>query len=194
MTDSDDWAPTWPVDLDGIIETVVTTRRPNGRWNVAALGLSTGDPVTARTWGDTRTRRNFHREGEGVVQFVDDPVAFVEAALDVREEDDPVLADAAAWVRVAVESLATGEDDGTTWENWALEPVASDIRRRTVPTIDRGFNAVVEATIVASRLGVPAYDDTVLRERLAFFEETAHRCGGERERKAISRLRDLMER
>ena len=73
---SDEGKPTaaWPVALSGVTESVVTTLGPNGLWNAAPLGLHTGDPVTARTWGNTRTRRNFHRQGEGYVQFVDDPL------------------------------------------------------------------------------------------------------------------------
>ncbi len=74
----------WPVALSGVTESVVTTLGPNGRWNAAALGLFAGDPVTARTWGNTRTKRNFHRRGEGYVQFVDDPVVFTDAALSLR--------------------------------------------------------------------------------------------------------------
>ena len=75
----------WPVDLDGVTESVVATRGPEGAWNFAALGLHAGDPVTARTWGRTRTRRNFEREGSGIVQFVHDPVVFTECALSVLE-------------------------------------------------------------------------------------------------------------
>jgi hypothetical protein len=67
----------WLVELRGVTESIVATLGPNGRWNLAALGLFAGEPVTSRTWGNTRTRRNFHREGEGYVQFTRDPVDFV---------------------------------------------------------------------------------------------------------------------
>ncbi|PSP91673.1 DUF447 domain-containing protein, partial [Halobacteriales archaeon QS_1_68_44] len=59
----------WPVNLAGVTESVVTTLGPNDRWNLAALGLFAGDPVTARTWGRTRTWRNFRERGGGYVQF-----------------------------------------------------------------------------------------------------------------------------
>ena len=42
------------------------------------------DPVTATTYGRTRTWRNFRERGGGYVQFTRDPVDFVEAALLVR--------------------------------------------------------------------------------------------------------------
>ena len=183
----------WPVDLTGVTESVVTTLGPNGKWNVAALGLHAGDPVTATTFGNTRTRRNFHRRSEGYVQFTRDPVVFVDAALAIREEVDPVLDAADAWVEVTVEQVAVDESDGTRQETWELTPVDAGVDRETVPTIDRGVAAVVEATVAASRLDVDAYDAAELRSRLAYFEEVARTCGGSREREAFDRLRDLVD-
>jgi hypothetical protein len=183
----------WPVDLAGVTETVVATLGPNDRWNHAALGVhapESGDPATATTFGNTRTRRNFHRQGGGVVQFVDDPVAFADAALAIRETDDSVLDAAAAWAEIEVEHTSTDADGGTTIEQWALEPVESEVVRERPPTIDRGFAAVVEATVAASRLDVPAYDTETLRDRLRFFESVVESAGGDREREAMTRVRE----
>ncbi|MEM4781500.1 MAG: DUF447 family protein [Halalkalicoccus sp.] len=178
----------WPVDLDGVTESVVATLGPNGLWNVAALGLFPTEPVTARTWGNTRTRRNFHRQDEGYVQFTRDPVDFVEAACGIYERDGPVLPSADAWVRVAVEQVKEGESDGTRWEEWELRPVESGIESRVVPATSRGYYAVIEATVAASRLDVPSYDTEELLDRLAYFESVAERCGSERDREAFDRL------
>lgn len=186
--------PGWPVELRGITESVVTTRGGEGGWDVAALGLHAGEPVTARTWGDTRTRRNLGREGAGYVQFTRDPVTFVEAALAVRTVEEPVLPDADAWVRVEAERTDAGESGGTRWVDWRLTPVDAGVEREVVPTVNRGYNAVVEATVAASRLGVPGYDESTLRERLDFLEAVARRCGGPRERAAVERLDELVGR
>ncbi|MGQ3413062.1 DUF447 domain-containing protein [Natrinema sp. LN54] len=180
----------WPVELSGVTESVVTTLGPNGLWNAAALGLRAGDPVTARTWGNTRTRRNFHRQGEGYVQFVDDPVAFADAALSIVERAEPVLESSCAWTRVAVERVDTGTSGETDWEAWTLRPLESAVERETVPTIDRGFGAVVEATVAASRLGVAEYDEGELRDRLAYCASVVERAGGPREREALERVRE----
>ncbi|ELY42618.1 DUF447 domain-containing protein [Natronorubrum sulfidifaciens] len=184
----------WPVSLSGVTESIVTTLGPNGLWNAAPLGLfADGDgdgPITARTWGKTRTRGNFHRQGEGYVQFVDDPVVFADAALSIVEGEEPILESANAWTRVTVESLESGTDDGTDWERWALHPVDAEIRRERVPTIDRGFGAVIEATVAASRLGVAGYDDADLRERLEYCASVVDRAGSPRERKALERVRE----
>ena len=183
----------WPVALRGVTESVVATLGPNDRWNVAALGVHAGDPVTARTYGRTRTRRNFRERGGGYVQFTRDPVDFVEAALGVWERAEPVLSSADAWARVAVErrdATAEGDTRVVTWE-LAVEEAA--VERETVPTTNRGHAAVIEATVAASRLDVDAYDTERLRERLAYFESVVESCGGEREREAFDRLRDLVD-
>lgn len=178
----------WPTDLRGITETVVTTKGPGGNWNVAALGVHAGDPATARTWGRTRTRRNFEREDGGHIQFTRDPLVFVEAALGVTERESPVLPEADAWVEVAVESVDRGESGGTEWVDWVLHPVASGVERRVVPATNRGYYAVIEATVAASRLDVEAYDRDALLDRLAHFDDVARQCGGTREREAIDRV------
>jgi hypothetical protein len=183
----------WPLDLRGITETVVTTKGPEGDWNAAALGVHAGDPATARTWGRTRTRINFDREGGGYVQFTRDPVLFVEAALRITERETPVLAEADAWVEVAVESVDRGESGGTEWVDWALHPVASGVDRRVVPATNRGYHAVIEATVAASRLDVDAYDRDALLDRLAHLDDVARRCGGPNEREAIDRVAALTD-
>jgi len=198
----------WPVEFRGITESLVTTLGPNDLWNVAALGLhppaeneavgeeaseSDDPPITARTWGNTRTRRNFHRQGGGYVQFVRDPVDFVDATLSIFEVEEPVLDSADAWVEVEVEQVDSGREGDTEWEEWTLTPVESGVERETVPTINRGFGAVVEATVAASRLGVDAYDQSELRERLSYFEAVGRNCGDDRVRTAFDRLRDHLD-
>lgn len=180
----------WPVDLRGVTEAVVTTLGPNDRWNLAALGLFAGDPVTARTWGRTRTWRNFRDRGGGYVQFTRDPVDFVDAACSVRELDEPVLESADARVRVSVTATDTGTAEGTPWTDWALDPREATVERRVVPTTNRGYAAVVEATVAVSRLDAPGHDAAALRDRVEYFADVVERTGGDRERAAMARLRD----
>jgi len=194
---TDDGTADWPTTLRGVTESIVATLGPNDRWNQAALGLhapdDAGDPVTAVTWGKTRTRGNFERQGAGVIQFTTDPREFVDAALDVTETDDPVRDGAAAWVEVDARRIESGTEGDTEWVRWALTPTSSTIRERLVPTINRGFYAVVDATVAASRLDVPTYDTAALLDRLAYFAETVERCGGPAEREAFARVDDLTD-
>ncbi|WP_135824451.1 DUF447 domain-containing protein [Halorussus ruber] len=194
----------WPVEFRGVTESLATTLGPNDLWNVAALGLHPPESdapdcdeaadgvVTARTWGNTRTRRNFHRQGGGYVQFTRDPVDFVDATLSIYEIDEPLLDSADAWVEVEVEQVDSGESGGTEWEEWKLRPRESGVERETVPTVTRGFPAVVEATVAASRLDVPEYDQTELRERLDYFEEVGRKCGDQRVRAALDKLAEYV--
>lgn len=182
----------WPVELRGVTETVVATLGPNELYNQAALGIHAGAPVTARTWGRTRTWRNIDERGWGYVQFTTDPVAFVEAALGVYETDEPILTDTAAWVRVEADRIESGQSDGTQWVEWQLSPTAAAVREETVPATNRGYGAVIEATVAASRLDVEAYDTTQLLDRLAFLESVVERAGGDAERQAFERLSTLV--
>jgi hypothetical protein len=186
----------WPVSLAGVTETVVTTAGPDGRWNVAALGVEApadDQPATARTWGQTRTRQNFTERGSSYVHFVTDPLVFVEAALGTRTEADPILAAADAWAEVTVEQLDAGVDQGTSWADWALRPVESTVECERVPTINRGVNAVVEATVAASRLDVDAYDTGTLQQRLRHYEGVVDRCGSAETQEAFERLTALVD-
>jgi len=188
----------WPVELRGVTESIVATLGPNDRWNMAALGLHAPadpeEPVTATTWGNTRTKRNFHRQGGGVIQFSADPREFVDAAVTIREEDQPVLPHADAWVEVDAEAVDRGTEGDTEWERWVLRPTeegtVADKRPRT---INRGFGAVIDATVAASRLDVPSYDTKTLLDRLRYFAETVEKCGGPQEQAAFETLSEATE-
>ncbi len=182
----------WPVAITGVTESIVATRGPNERWNMAALGLKAPpeetDPVTARTWGRTRTWRNFTERGSGVVQFTADPREFVDAAVTIREEDSPVLPGADAWVEIEVTRTDSGTQGDTNWVEWTLRPVSATVRRERIPTINRGFGAVIDATVAVSRLDVEAYPTDMLVDRLVYFAETVDKCGGPNERAAFATL------
>ncbi len=180
----------WPLPLKGVTESVIATLGPNGKWNLAALGLFAGEPVTAKTWGNTRTRRNFGRQGEGYVQFVDDPVLFVDAALSITERDEPICGGTMAWARVSVEQVDSNELGETQVRTWELSVLESAVCERRVPTINRGFNAVIEATVAVSRLGVDGYEDAVLYDRLEYLASVVDSAGSQREQVALERIGD----
>lgn len=213
--DEDVSTKTWPVDLRGVTETLVTTEGPDGRWNVAPLGVHAPEDdrkggenhPTARTWGRTRTWRNFREQGEGYVHFTRDPELFVEAALGIVEQDGPILSGADAWVRVDVEKIESrqegetrgehstrdGHEGETLWTDWRLLACESEIQSRRIHSFNRGYAAVVEATVAASRLDVDTYDTDTLRERIAYLEDVCQRCGGPPEQAAFERLRELID-
>jgi Uncharacterized conserved protein len=122
-------------------------------------------------------------------QFTADPREFVDAALTIHEEPEPVLPNAEAWVEVSAVAVETGDDEGTEWERWELSPTDTGTVEREGPrTINRGFYAVVDATVAASRLDVAAFDTDTLLNRLAYFETVVEKTGGPRERAAFETL------
>ena len=187
----------WPVEVRGVTESVVSTLGPNDRWNLAALGLHApeveGEPVTAKTYGRTRTWRNFTANGGGVVQFTADPRVFVDAALTVCESTEPVHEGVDAWVEVDVTAISEETEGETTIRTWELWPVESAVETRRVHTINRGFGAVIDATVAASRLDVPAFETETLLSRLEYFADVVKRCGGQREREAFARIDDAVQ-
>jgi hypothetical protein len=120
-------------------------------------------------------------------------VVFVDAALGVVERDTPVLDCADATVEVTVERLDSGQDGNTEWVDWGVEPVETTVRSESVPVIHRGFAAVVEATVAASRLAVDTYDSTALHDRIDYFEGVVERCGGPAEQEAFEQVRTYIE-
>jgi hypothetical protein len=199
LTPSDGTAPGgesiegWPAPVRGVTESIVATLGPNERYNHAALGLHAGEPVTAVTWGNTRTRRNFERQGTGYVQLTPDPIDFVAAAVSIHETDAPILDRSAAWCRVRVEQIDREERGETVCRTWQLDPIDAAVRRRSVPTTNRGYGAVIEATVAASRLDVDAYDTDTLCDRLTYFEDVVETCGGPAEKAAMDRLATLTD-
>ena len=196
---------TWPVELRGVTETVVATLGPNDRWNLAAWGVhapetrgdggpsddgSTASSARAYTFGRTRTWRNVRERGGAVVTFVADPREFVAAALSIREASGPVLSSADAWVEVGVDRVGAEQRGDTTVREWSLTPVAGEVRRRRPRTVNRAFGAVVDATVAASRLDVPSYDEATLLDRLRYFADVVDRCGGPAERAAFACIDD----
>ncbi len=188
----------WPTATAGVLETVTATGQPGGCWNHAALGIQGIEgrdeeraPVRARTWGNTRTRRNLEAGGDAYVQFLRDPVLFVEAALGIVEREEPVLDAADAWVHVRPERVGTGREGETSWVDWQLSPVESCVRRREVPRTARGYAAIVEMSVAASRLSVSSYDRDELDARLAYFDDVVERCGTPEDLTARDRIEAL---
>ncbi len=148
-----------------------------------------GSRVFVRLWEGSDTLDNVRATGEVVVNFTRDPVVYVEAALgdaDGRVVDGR-LRDADAWIRCTVEKEGV-ERDGDV-HRWRLHERETTVETRRVHAVNRGFNAVVEAAVDATRLEF----QPELRERVERNLGLAYRCGGKREREAVERLREHLD-
>jgi len=183
-----------------ITETVATTwSRKGGDANVAPMGvLKENGTLHARLWEGSTTLENVRATGEVVVNVTRDPVVYVEGALGGAERfvhdeeaDDGVvrLRDADAWF-VCDATRVPSESDRGEVTRWRLEESYGEVVDRSVPTFSRGFASVVEATVHATRLGFRPE----LRDLYEHHLEVAQKCGGEREREAVTLLREYVER
>jgi hypothetical protein len=162
-----------------ILECLVTTQDPSGRLNVAPMGpkfLPTFDwlhPVGQTFWlrpfEPSRTLENLRATGAGVLNFTDDVLALAQAALKDPTSPEPTCRPA---VRVAGQCLVTA-GRCLEFSVSALDPQAARwqcecrvvhvTEHRTLMTFNRAMHAVIEATILATRIGI-LDDDLILAQ------------------------------
>jgi uncharacterized protein len=181
-----------------IIETVVTTLDEAGQPNFAAMGVVWGEEtITIRPFTNTRTYRNLTRSGEAVVNVTDNVLIFSKSALSratfpafpAARVRGVVLEDSCHWREVRLRPHI-GAKPGS-----APEPGSADGRaeiltdvvgrglRRPFSGLCRAKHAVVEASIIASRLRFfPAAD--VLRD-LDRLSVLVQKTGGAQEHAAM---------
>jgi hypothetical protein len=174
-----------------IVETVTTTRNPDGTVNCAAMGVEWGEEeIVIKPFAGTRTLRNLRANGAAVVNLTDDILLFAQAALgDPRPPtrradavDGAVLADACSWREVEVAAI---EADGPRAR--VLTRVVGRGRGREFVGFNRACHAVLEASILASRVHrLPAEE---IRADLARLAVLVDKTAGPREREAMDYVR-----
>ena len=160
-----------------ILETIVSTVDAQGRVNFAPMGIELeGERVLLRPFRTAVTWKNLSEVGQGVVHFTDNVLLFARCAVesflpphhDARVVRGKVLDDACHWKEFVVESKDLSEDRG----RFRGRVVCED-RARDFIGFNRARHAVIEATILATRL---------------------HLLGRGRVLEEISRLRPLVEK
>ena len=185
-----------------ILEGVVTTVSPAGQVNIAPMGPRLlGDPYgevrrfVLRPFPTAQTCANLLAHGEGVLHVTDDVLLLAKAALSDIAPLPPlqaavgirgwVLADACRWVEFRV----TGCDDRSERVQFEAEVVHTG-RRRDFFGFNRAMFAVVEAAILATRIGILPRDEieAEFRKLAVLVEKT----GGPREREAFAYLQEYL--
>jgi hypothetical protein len=178
-----------------IIETIVTTLDSRGAINVAPMGVEWSDEVlVVKPFLDTTTFRNLRDTRVAVVNLTDDVRIFVRAALynalsptvSANKVRGVVLSSACSWREVEVISI----DD---------TPPRSRIETRVVHrgtgTEFLGFNrarhAVLEATILATRLHLIPHDE--IRRQIEALAILVDKTAGEREREGWSLVSEYVK-
>jgi hypothetical protein len=179
-----------------ILETLVATLDAVGLPNVAPMGIGLeGDTVILRPFRGAVTWRNLEATGCGVVQFTDNVLLFARSAL--ASEVPPhrpaevvrgiVLDDAAHWREFEVGSRDLAGERAT----FRARVVARG-RRRDLLVFNRAQHAVIEATILATRIHLTGVGPVL--EEIARLRPLVDKTGGPREREAFAFVTDAVER
>jgi hypothetical protein len=179
-----------------IIEAIFSTLDAAGRPNFAPMGLVWGEEaMTVRPFRDTTTYRNLLETGCGVANLTDNVFSFARTALsDVQLPHFParhvrgvVLEEACTWRELEVANI-----DGDEERAEIQCHVVGQGRLRDFLGFNRGRSAVIEATILATRLHL--HRSTDIRVAIRRYEDIVQRTGGEQEREAMRYVQDYIAR
>jgi len=171
---------------------IFTTLSPEGAPNAAPIGLHRkGERLFARIY-NSKTLDNILSKPVAAANIVDDPVLLVQASLSDIEpgrfefvEGFPVLKDVLGWIVFDCKCKK-----GKNISLVELSPLRGKIINKKLQPVNRGFNAVIEAAIHATRyaaLGEQKYLDCI-----KYYSDIVEKCGGEREKEAMRLLYELI--
>ncbi len=173
-----------------ILETIVSTMDREGRANFAPMGITLEEgTVLLRPFHTAVTWKNLQEVSEGVVNFTDDVLLFARCAVgeyqpphhDARRVRGKVLDAACYWKEFVIESADPGEERGRF-----LGRVVSEGRLRDFIGFNRARHAVIEATILATRMHLLGRDRVM--EEIARLQPLVDKTAGEMERTAFEFL------
>ncbi|HEY3422830.1 MAG TPA: DUF447 domain-containing protein [Methanocellaceae archaeon] len=175
---------------EGITEVVVTSISKSGEPNAAPMGVVRhGDRYFIRMFPNTTTLKNVGETGYLVANVTTDPLVYVISAFEnlgsdyfINEKDMtvPRLKGAAAWVYCKC----------SVSEYVAIEPISSEVVERVVPVFSRAFPAIIEATIVGTRLRF--YKGNEGEKKIHEYESIVRKCGSPRELEAMKKLKEIL--
>ncbi len=153
-----------------------------GDWiNTAPLGIIVEDAnsrfAKLRIY-PSHTRENLKKKEILYVNVIRDAVVFAISAFDDLDESwfeslsPPVIRGALAWCKFKAK-LTDGWVD--------LKLLQGEVIRSEIRAVNRGFNAIIEALVYATRLK----QDPKLMEKIKCYAEIVEKCGGKREKEAL---------
>lgn len=177
---------------EGISEVIITTVSDDGIPNAAPMGLHKKEGRLFFRLFNSKTLDNILSRPEACANIADDPVLFVKSALsDIGYEEFeliegfPVLKGALAWIRFDCK-CRKGEEISVV----ELSPVSCAVKSRTVKPVNRGFNAVIEASVDATRYVI--FREQKYLERIGYYDKLVNKCGGPQEKEAMQLLYELI--
>ncbi|MEM6799304.1 MAG: DUF447 domain-containing protein [Planctomycetota bacterium] len=180
-----------------LLECVVTSCNEDGSTNIAPMGPIVDDAITRvllRPFQSSLTFANLQRERRCILHITDDVELIARSALNLLEEtpamtDGPgggrVLAGACRWFALSVEAIDASRDRAEV-----LCRVEERGRLRDFIGFNRAMHAVIEATILATRLAIFPADE--VHQQLPAFATAVEKTGGPRERRAFALVDDYI--
>ena len=155
------------------------------------------DRLVLRPYQTATTFANLSRDGRGVFHVTDDVLLLATAAVGQPDPPPPLLpahggdgfiiADACRWYAFEVRSIDAGQPRTT------IEAEVVDRGRiRDFFGFNRAKHAVVEAAILATRIGIVPRQE--IEQEFARLAVLVEKTGGPRERQAFEFLQDYIER
>jgi uncharacterized protein len=177
-----------------IVETIFSTLDNSGKPNSAPMGLVWGEEIAiVRPFRNTQTCRNLMSSGFGVASLSDNVLAYVQSGLydavlpgfSAIKISGLVYQDACSWLELAVISESGTEDRA----EFKCRIMHRD-RKRDFVGFCRAGNAVIEATILATRLAF--YDKKEVEESLKRCLRIVEKTAGPNEKQAFQLVCDYI--
>jgi uncharacterized protein len=184
---------------EGISETIVSTGLESP--NAAPIGIIVkGRRTFVRLFKGTHTWENVLKEKHLAANVVYDPLLFVRSTffdlepsefyyVPVRGLNFPVLKEAAAWIVFECVTLKD-TDQALVADLVPVEAGFNEANRKSLPVPNRGFNAVLEAAVHTTRYQLTGEEKYL--EMIRRYESLASRCGGEKEKKAMKLIYEVL--
>lgn len=184
---------------EGISETILSTGLKSP--NAAPIGIIVkGGRTFVRLFKGTHTWENVSKEKYLAANVVYDPLLLVRSTffdLDPTEFDYvpvhglsfPILKTALAWIVFECTDLKD-TDHALVADLIPVKAGFNEANWKSLPVPNRGFNAVLEATVHATRYQLTG-DEKYLK-LIRHYESLASKCGGENEKKAMKLLYEVL--
>lgn len=184
---------------EGISETIISTGLESP--NAAPIGIIVKNGRTfVRLFKGTHTWENVSKEKHLAANIVYDPLLFVRSTffdLEPSEFDHvsvhgisiPILKTALAWVVFECTDL-NDTDHALVADLIPVKAGFNEANWKCLPVPNRGFNAVLEATVHATRYQLTG--EKKYLELIRHYESLASKCGGENEKKAMKLLYEVL--
>lgn len=184
---------------EGISEIIASTgfERPNA----APIGIiMKGERPFVRLFKGSHTWANVLKERYLASNVVYDPLLFVRSTFFDLEPSEfeyvpaggikfPVLKEAAAWVVFECINIKN-TDQSLVADLIPLNAGFNELNRKELPVPNRGFNAVLEATVHATRYQLSGNEKYL--EWIKHYESLASKCGGDAEKKAMKLIYEVL--